>query len=139
VANGAGCILPQADLRTDYWYQVNGFLIRNAHPEDTILTDGGFISDSYLELYTSAKIISVHLVRLESLKQIIATPHGGRFWISSWALKPPAEVERTGYFHSAPFASQDAAVNRAYLNGLSNRMVKRDESIAQQVWELLPP
>jgi hypothetical protein len=139
LANGAGCILPQSDLRTDYWYRVNGFLIQNARPGDTIFTDGGFVSDSYVDLYTGANVVSVHLVRFDWLKQILARPHSGRFWISSWALEPPAEVDRTGYFNANRSVNQDAAVNRAYLKGLSGRMVKRDESPAQQVWELLPP
>ena len=47
VANGAGCILPQADLRTDYWYQANKFLIENARQGDIIFTDGGHLSDWY--------------------------------------------------------------------------------------------
>jgi hypothetical protein len=139
VANGVGCILPQSDLQADYWYRVNGFLIQNARPGDIILTDGGFVSDSYVDLYTGANVFSVHLVPFDRLKQILAGPHGGRFWISSWALDPPFEVSRTGYFDANRVASQDKAANRAYLKGLSSRMVKRDENPVQQVWELLPP
>jgi hypothetical protein len=138
-ANGAGCILPQSELRTDYWYKVNGFLIRNARPGDTILTDGGFISDNYLNLYTGADVIPVHAVRCDRLARILSGPYGGRLWVSSWAFEPPAEVLRTGQLATNRPGDPDVVASRAYLKGLCGRMVRHDESPAQQIWELLPP
>jgi hypothetical protein len=139
VANGVGCILPQSDLRTDYWYQVNGFLIRTAHPGDTILTDGGYISDSYLDFYTGAKVIPVHSVHSDQLERILSGPRNGRFWVSSWAIEPLEEVQRTGYFDAKQPGISHVAANRSRLKGLRGRMVKRDERLGQEIWELLPP
>jgi hypothetical protein len=139
VANGAGCILPQADLRADYWYQVNDFLIHAARPGDTVLTDGGFISDNYLRLYTGAEVVSIRGTPSDRLEQILAGPRGGRMWVSSWAFEPPEEVRRTRYFTRGHRKGVDAEANRARLEALGPRLIPRHETPAQRVWELLPP
>ncbi len=138
VANGAGSILPQTNLRTDYWYQANGFLIRNAHKGDTILTDGGFISDLYLTLYTDAEVVPVHAVTSQRLEQILSEPHDGRCWVSCWAFDPLPEVERTGYFTKLVPDPALIAAKRTLVSGRRGRMVKRDENPMQDVWELMP-
>lgn len=138
VANGAGSIIPQSDLRADYWYQANAFLIRTARPGDVILTDGGFISDSYLKLYTGATVLSVHQLPPAELERVVTGPHTGRVWVSSWAFEPLEEVRRTGYLTDIP-TGVDAKANQARLKQLVAQRVPRDAAAMQSIWELTTP
>jgi hypothetical protein len=134
---GIGAILPQANLGADYWYQANGFLIRNSRPEDVIVTEGGFLSANYLSLYTGAKIVSPYVVETEQLRQIFERPRAGRVWILSWAFEPPPEVRRM-VLHRARVASGKFMSNETCLDRVRARMIKRDETAFQVVWELIP-
>ena len=138
LANGFGAILPQSDLRADYWYLANGFLIRNALPGDVILTDGGFISDQYLSLYTGAEVEAFHVLGSERLSQLLSESRTGRIWISSWVFDPLPEVARLAYFSAGVTKNLEVASNRARLASLRGRMVKRDETWYQTVWQLIP-
>ncbi len=134
-ANGLGSILPQTHLESDYWYHVNRFLIENARKEDTIVTDGGFISDTYLKLYTGAHVHSVRRGTLEQLKEVLSGTQEGRAWISSWAFEPPKEVVATGIFAKEKF---DESAIQSVLGQIKGRLVKRSEIPEQTVWELPP-
>jgi hypothetical protein len=132
VANGLGSILPQADPSTDYWYQANLYLIRNARAGDVIVTDGGFIPDLYLRLYTGADVVSAgyHVGRLPA---ILSDGDSRRVWITSWALDPPREAYLT-----RAFKASDSEAARLCLEKVRGRMVRRDEGPYQTVWELAP-
>ena len=138
LANGFGAILPQSDLRADYWYQVNGFLIRNALPGDVILTDGGFISDQYLSLYTGAAVEPFHVLGSARLSQLLSESRTGRIWISSWVFEPLPDVARLMYFSEGVTKNHELASNRARLASLRGRMAQRDETSFQTIWQLIP-
>ncbi len=138
LANGFGAILPQSDLRADYWYQVNGFLIRNALPGDVILTDGGFISDQYLSLYTGAAVEPFHVLGSARLSQLLSESRTGRIWISSWVFEPLPDVARLVYFSEGVTKNHELASNRARLASLRGRMAQRDETSFQTIWQLIP-
>jgi hypothetical protein len=57
-ANGPGAILPQTKLDSDYWYQINQYLIQNAVPGDYIFTDRGYISEYGISNTTLVRTLS---------------------------------------------------------------------------------
>jgi hypothetical protein len=133
IANGLGAILPQTKLESDYWYQANRYLIQNALAGDIIVTDGGFISDTYLNLYTRANIVPVHMIRPDELGRLLSAEHPGRVWVSSWAFEPSREVRATGYLNK-----RDEAAIHSVLGKVGGRLTKRDENPWQTVWQLEP-
>jgi hypothetical protein len=133
VVNGLGSILPQARHDTDFWYQANNYLIHNAKAGDIIVTDGAFISDMYLKVFTGADVISVRLDAHDRLPRILHNIGPQRVWISSWAIEPLHEVRMTGMLHP----TDEKALQRS-LQAVADRMVKRDEGPYQTIWELTP-
>ena len=133
VANGLGSILPQARQDTDFWYQANRYLIHNAKAEDIIITDGGFISDMYLRVFTGASVIPARLNANDRLPRILQDSGSQRVWISSWVVEPLPEVRMT---RALP-PTDEKALQRL-LQAVADRMVKRDEGPYQTVWELVP-
>jgi hypothetical protein len=133
ITNGLGSILPQARHDTDFWYQANSYLIKNAKPEDIIITDGAFISDMYLRFFTGANVISARFTADHELPAILHNTAPQRVWISSWAIEPLPEVRRTGLLHPT-----DEKALKRMLQAVSDRMVKRHEGPYQAVWELKP-
>jgi hypothetical protein len=132
VVNGLGSILPQTNRDTDYWYQANHYLIKNAKAGDIILTDGRFISVNYLKFYTNADVVSPvdWDENGRSGKKLL---EGGfnRIWISSWAIDPPSAA---GWMGKPDFRKQEDI--RRFVASVRDRLVKRDESSFQTVWEL---
>jgi hypothetical protein len=133
VANGAGAILPQTDLRADYWYQANRYLIDHARPGDVIITDGGFISDWYLRVHTGASVIPARLNANDRLPRILHDSGSQRVWISSWVVEPLPEVRMT---RTLPPIDEKAL--QRLLQAVADRMVKRDVGPYQTIWELVP-
>ena len=133
VANGLGSILPQARHETDFWYQANSYLIRNAKSDDIIITDGSYISNMYLTLFTGADVISARANAGKRLPQILLDQGSRRVWISSWAVEPLREVRMTGLLK----ATDEKALQRSF-EAVHERMVKRDDGPYQTIWELLP-
>jgi hypothetical protein len=131
VANGMGSILPQTRLDTDYWYQANRYLIENARKGDVVVTDGGFISDHYLKIYTRANVVPVHAIQPDQLSRLLSDEQAGRVWLSSWASEPPREVLATGQLKK-----RDEAAIHSALAKVSGRLIKRGENTWQTVWEL---
>jgi hypothetical protein len=133
IANGLGVILPQTKLESDYWYQANRYLIENARPGDVVVTDGGFISDSYLGLYTRSNVVPVHKIGAHELSSLLAAEHPGRVWVSSWAFEPSPQIRATGYLKK-----RDEAAIQSVWEKVKGRLIKRDENPWQTVWELEP-
>jgi hypothetical protein len=135
VANGLGSILPQTNLDTDYWYQANRYLIQNARAGDVILTDGRYISNNYLKLYTGADVVSA--VTWDNGHSADKLLDGGfnRIWISSWAIEPPS---RTGWMGKAGTNVANQEDVRGFVMSIRDRLSKRNESEFQTVWELTP-
>ena len=133
VVNGLGSILPQASHDADFWYQANSYLIHNAKSEDIIITDGGFISNMYLKVYTGANVLPTRQYATDELPRILRDSGPQRVWISSWATEPLHEVIMT---RQLP-AIDESALKRS-LQAVGDRMVKRDEGPFQTVWELMP-
>lgn len=52
-----GSVLPQNDLRNDYWYAFNSWLLNNSGPGDLVVSGAGYISDGYVEFYSGAKVL----------------------------------------------------------------------------------
>jgi hypothetical protein len=132
IVNGLGSILPQTTLDTDYWYQANRYLIENARAGDLIVTDGRFISNMYLRLYTNADVVSA--VIWDNTRSPDEVLNGGfkRVWISSWAVDPPGQA---GWMGGTPDLRKQEEVRR-FVESLRDRLTKRDESEFQTVWEL---
>ena len=133
IANGLGVILPQTKLESDVWYQANRFLIENARTEDMIVTDGGFISDTYLVFYTKSTVVAVSQIAPDELSRVLSAKHAGRVWVSSWALEPMPEVRATGQLRK-----RDEAAIHSALGKVSGRLSKRNENPWQTVWQLEP-
>jgi hypothetical protein len=135
VANGLGSILPQTRLDTDYWYQANRYLIQNARAGDVILTDGRFISNNYLKLYTGADVVSA--VTWDNGHSADKLLDGGfnRIWVSSWAVEPPS---RTGWMGKGRTYVANEEYVRGFVMSIRDRLSKRNESEFQTVWELTP-
>jgi hypothetical protein len=156
VANGLGSILPQTNLDSDFWYQANRYLIDNVRAGDLIITDGGYISELYLMIYTNGEVISARGCADDRLSRGLL--HRGfervwisswslgetklerrgrcpwcsqRVWISSWSLEPLHEVRVTGFLHAA-----DEKVLPLAFQGVCDHMVIRDKGPYQTVWEL---
>jgi hypothetical protein len=133
VANGLGSILPQTRLDTDYWYQVNRYLIENAKPGDVIITNGEFISNNYVKLYTKSVVLVPRDWRDGRSPEALRDLDSKRVLISSWALDPSRKPHTSGY--------DDPVGERAfhsYVASLRDRLVKRDEGPYQVIWELGP-
>ncbi len=134
LANGLGTILPQTKLESDYWYQANRFLIQNARAGDVIITDGGFISDTYLNLYTRSNIVPVHGIGPKELGRLFSDKHPGRVWVSSWTFEPLREVRAADLLKE-----RNEAAIQSIFEKVKARLVKKDENPWQTVWQLEPP
>jgi hypothetical protein len=133
IANGLGAILPQTKLDSDYWYQANRFLIENARPGDVVVTDGGFLSDSYLGYYTKATVVAVHRIAPATLERVLSEEQPGRVWVSSWASEPSPQVRAAGFL-----PGRDEAAIRTALEKVRGQLKKRDENPWQTIWQLEP-
>lgn len=89
--NLMGSVLPQLDIRADYWYAANEPLIRAAGPDDVIITEGGYISSGYLRLHTPARIVSPAGCSAAELNNLLSAARG-RVYVSSWLIEPPRGV-----------------------------------------------
>jgi hypothetical protein len=134
VLNGLGSILPQSSLDSDYWYQANLYLMRNAGEGDVIVTDGGFLSDWYLKLFTKSTVVTVHRVETAELSRHLSEKLPGRLWISSWAFEPPPKIRLA----NREFEQRDEPAIQAALAKVKPRLVKKDENAWQTVWQLEP-
>ncbi len=135
VVNGLGSVLPHTNLDTDYWYQANRYLIQNAHAGDIILTDGRFISNNYLKLYTRADVISAAVWNNGRTPNRLLNSGVNRVWVSSWALDPPSQL---GWMGKRTTIVRNQEYIRSFITGIRDRLRKRDESAFQTVWELMP-
>ncbi len=94
VTNLLGSVIPQTNQKHDYWYAVNQYLIEKTTPSDVIISEGGYINDAYLRLFSTAKIergIVMSSQRIAELKNQFSS---GRMLVSSWTFKPPAGLDR---------------------------------------------
>ena len=134
IVNGLGSILPQSKLDSDYWYHANLYLIQNASEGDVVVTDGGYLSDCYLKMFTKSTVVTVHDVGINELIRHLSEKHPGRLWISSWAFEPDAKIRMA----NREFEKRDDAAIQAALAKLKPRLIKRDENAWQTVWQLEP-
>ena len=132
VANGLGSILPQSRHETDFWYQANSFLIQNAKAGDIIITEGGWMGNNILSVFTGAEVISAHQNARSRFPQILEESNSQRVWISSWCIDPLF----SRFVKTRPLVD-DATVQRL-IQANSDRLIKRDEGRFQTIWELAP-
>ncbi len=135
VVNGLGSVFPQRSLDTDYWYQANRYLIQNAHAGDIILTDGRFISNNYLKLYTRADVISAAAWNNRRSANKLLNGGFNRVWVSSWAFDPPSQLGWMGQRSTNHRNQEDV---RSFVMGIRDRLRKQNENSFQTVWELMP-
>ena len=102
LANLLGSVLPQISHDRDYWYAMNRPLIDAAKAGDIVLTNGGYISDGSLRLYTAADIVSAQEVSAESFERRLAAPRAGRVFVSSWLRDPMPELRGAGLVQRQP-------------------------------------
>ena len=57
LVNLFGSVLPQTDLRHDYWYTFDSWLLNNSGPGDLVVSGAGYIPDGYVEFYSGAKVL----------------------------------------------------------------------------------
>ncbi len=136
VANGMGSVVPQTRRDMDYWYQANRFLIENAKPGDIVITEDGWICRHYLKMFVGADVIGVRSNATDRVPMALEDRSGlHRVWISSWAL----EMRRNSDSPlSRKLTSEEEKTLRALLDSVAGRMVLRDKSDFQAIWELMP-
>jgi hypothetical protein len=123
-----GSILPQLNRDVDYWYKANEPLIRYAHADDVIITEGGWISKGYLMLYTPAEIISPSGHSIKELDELIGSTRGN-VYISSWVEKPPPGVD-------TQLVNRDDAAIRAWFASVKSRLTFFAETPMQRIWRV---
>ena len=97
VSNLAGTILPQTDRANDYWFVQNVDLLAVLKPGDLVVTEGGYVSNSYVRYFgpPSITVVTTGRMPLEEVDAAIEA-HSGRVVFSSWALAPPDFVLNSG-------------------------------------------
>lgn len=92
LTNLFGSIVPQTDREHDYWQLVNQYFIEHGQPADVIISEGGYVNDSYIKLFSKAQFQEGRLVTAERLDQLLAEYSEGRVLVSSWVINPPPEI-----------------------------------------------
>ncbi len=94
VTNLIGSIIPQTDQKHDYWHAVNQYFIEKTTPSDVIISEGGYINDAYLRLFSAAKIERGIVMSPQRIAELKSQFSHGRMLVSSWTFKPPAGLDR---------------------------------------------
>jgi hypothetical protein len=131
LTNLCGSVLPQASHQGDYWYAANEDLIRQAKPDDLILTDGGWLSDNCLRAHTAARILVVREHSPEELAGAIREHRDGRILVSSWAETPDPRL-----LAAATDWQRDEKGLAPLFASFRGRLVRLDENAYQIVWKL---
>ena len=87
-----GSIVPQTNRERDYWHVVNQYLIEHGQPSDVIISEGGYVNDSYLQLFSQAQFEQGRLVTASRIDELLEASGEGRVLVSSWVISPPPEI-----------------------------------------------
>ena len=73
---------------------VNRFLIEKTDSNDVIISEGGYINDAYLRLFSKAHVERGAVMDAGRLAELYDEASHGRLLVSSWAFKPPAILHK---------------------------------------------
>ena len=92
VTNLLGSIVPQTDKTDDYWHAVNQYVIESGESSDVIISEGGYVNDSYIQLFSQAKFEQGRLLTQPRIDELLLQFRHGRVLVSSWVFAPPPEI-----------------------------------------------
>lgn len=87
--NLVGSIIPQTNREHDYWYVANQYFFEKTTASDVIISDGGYINDAYLRLFSQAHIERSAVLSPARITELRSALNGGRMLVSSWSFEPP--------------------------------------------------
>ena len=89
LANLSSTVLPQSDRSNDYWYVQNAGLLEILEPGDLVITEGGYVSNSYVEYFgpPDLTLVTTGRMKMDEVEALISA-HEGRIVFSSWAVEP---------------------------------------------------
>jgi hypothetical protein len=131
-ANLVGSILPETDRKSDYWYVSNEALFAELRPGDLLLTEGGYIADTYAAYFggPGVTVVRTGSTPVAEIARIVEA-HRSRVLISSWAFSPPPALLRTRQFQHW----DHAALERLYA-AYKPHLKPLLQTEAQTVWVL---
>ncbi len=129
LANSIGAMIPFTAATSDYWRQINGYVIAKAVPGDVFLANCSYICLGYLRYYSAATILPLDRSSVAVISAALTGAPEGRVLLSSWLWGAPVDAVALG-------PVTDKGRKDALIQAARDRLTAVHEDVDQTIFVL---